>query len=64
MKQAIKFGFGIAFGMWLFEACKTVVDDRMKKKFDADPDFRVQVKEVSPTLYIKYRKECKDIPVA
>lgn len=60
MKHAIKLGFGVAFGMWLFEACKTVADDCMSKKFDNDPDFRLNVKEISPTLYARYRKEQKE----
>ena len=61
MKPAIKFGFGIAFGMWLFEACRTVVDDRIRKKFDGDAEFRVQVKKISPTLYVRYRKETANV---
>lgn len=66
MKDAVKFGFGFAAGTYLFKLCAAVADnvlDRyLKKKFDADPEFRLRVKKLSPELYIKYRKEDKDIP--
>jgi hypothetical protein len=57
MKNAIKFGFGFALGTCLFKACKTVADDFMSKKFKQDAEFRLHVKEVSPTLYARYRKD-------
>lgn len=64
MKNAIKVGFGFAFGVALYKLCDKiacdVIDRCLKKKFDADPEFRVQVKTVSPELYIRYRKESKD----
>ena len=55
MKQAIKFGFGAALGIWLFKACKTVADDFLYTRFASDPEFREQIKKVSPTLYYRYR---------
>lgn len=61
MKQAIKFGFGFAFGTFLFKFSKAVVDsvvDKcLAKKFAEDADFRERVKVMSPELYVKYRKE-------
>lgn len=67
MKDAIKFGFGAAFGACLFKLCNAVVDnivDRyFRKKFEADPEFRVHVKTVSPALYVKYRKESKEADI-
>jgi hypothetical protein len=63
MKDAIKFGFGAAFGVCLFQMCKALVDKvtekRFKDKFDTDPEFRLKVKEISPETYVKYRKENK-----
>ena len=64
MKNAVKFGFGFALGMCLFEMCSDVAcgvaEKFFEKKFDEDPEFRVRVKTVSPALYAKYRKEKKD----
>ena len=64
MKKAIKFGFGFAFGACAFNLCKTfatlIVNKHFRKKFDADPEFRIVVKEISPELYVKYRKEDKE----
>jgi hypothetical protein len=66
MKEYIKFGFGAAFGVCLFKVCdkavNLVIEKCFKKKFDEDPEFRLRVKAVSPELYVKYRKETKDIP--
>ena len=67
MKDFVKLGFGFATGAFLFKLCATVannVADRyLKKRFDADPEFRLRIKKVSQELYIKYRKEDKDVPV-
>ena len=64
MKQAIKYGFGVAFGVYLFHLCNSVVNKVIEKsfqnKFDSDPVFRTRIKELSPELYVKYRKEYKE----
>lgn len=64
IKDAIKFGFGAAFGMYLFKLCNAFVDGAVeksfRKKFEADPEFRIRVKTVSPDLYVKFRKESKE----
>ena len=65
MKEYIKLGFGFALGACLFRLCSTAVNVATEKfvrdKFDADPEFRVKVKTISPELYAKYRKETKDV---
>ena len=57
MKQVIKAGFGFAFGIWLFEACKTVADDYLCKKWQEDQNVRIGVRKISTTLYERYRNK-------
>lgn len=65
MKKAFKVGFGVALGLYTFDLCKTlvnsVVERCFRKKFDTDLEFRLTVKEISPELYVKYRKENKEV---
>ena len=65
MKDAVKLGFGFALGAYLFKLCVAAVnvvsDKVVRDKLDADPEFRVRVKTISPELYAKYRKETKDV---
>lgn len=64
MKNAIKFGFGVALGVHLFNMCHAAVnfavDKYISKKFDEDGNFREHVKVMSPELYVKLRKEDKE----
>ena len=64
MKDAIKFGFGFAFGAFVFRLCDAAADKMLdkvlKKRFDEDLEFRLAVKKISPELYVKYRKENKE----
>lgn len=61
MKKAIKFGFGFAFGAYLFQLCSGVVNNVSKKhfvkKFNEDEEFRV--KTMSPEMYAKHLKDIK-----
>ena len=63
-KDAIKLGFGLAFGVHLFKMCNAIsekiADRYLKKRFDEDGNFRERIRVTSPELYARYRKESKD----
>ena len=62
MKNAIKFGFGFAFGTWLFHFSKKLAtaysDGAFKRRFSRDDTFREFVRIVAPDLYETLMKEC------
>lgn len=57
MKGAIKFGFGFAFGAYLFSFSRTFVNVLFERKFDKDAKFRERVKVTSPRAYAELMKK-------